>query len=121
MVLGRAPDCDIRVNHPVVSNHHCMLVFDGAAWSVQDLKSRNGTLVNSVPVTKQVLRSGDTLVVAAKFRFVIEYVLAAERARFAAIAEGEESHLRDEPTYQEYGPATKRLEPHDKDIWSAFN
>jgi pSer/pThr/pTyr-binding forkhead associated (FHA) protein len=122
MVVGRAHDCDIRVNNPVVSNHHCMLVFDGNSWVVQDLKSRNGTMINSIPVTKHAIKSGETLVVAAKFRFVIEYVVAKERDRFAAMSEGEDHHdeLPPDRNYAEYGPATKRLEPHDKDVWSTF-
>jgi pSer/pThr/pTyr-binding forkhead associated (FHA) protein len=123
MILGRAADCDIRVDNPVVSNHHLRLVFDGNVWYVEDLKSRNGTIVNSVPVTKQALKSGDTLIIAAKIRFVIEYRAATERVRFAETEEGEEPAQQsgDDRNYKEHGPATKRLEPHDKDIWSQFD
>jgi pSer/pThr/pTyr-binding forkhead associated (FHA) protein len=122
MVIGRAPDCDIRLNYPVVSGRHCRLVFDGNAWIVEDLKSRNGTMVNTIPITTHVLKSGDTLVISAKFRLVIEYTLATERARFAAMDDGEEQpeHPGDDRKFEEHGPATKRLEPHDKDVWSAF-
>ena len=126
MILGRAPDCDIRVDSPVVSGHHLRLVFDGSAWIVEDLKSRNGTVVNAKPVTRLPLKSGDTLIVSAKFRFVIEYSLAAERTRFAEMAEKEANEAQssqqaaDDRKYSEHGPATKRLEPHDKDVWSQF-
>jgi pSer/pThr/pTyr-binding forkhead associated (FHA) protein len=122
MVIGRAHGCDIRLSDPVVSNLHCTLTFDGTSWVIEDKVSRNGTMVNRLPVTKPVaLKSGDTFIISAKFRFVIEYSTAAERKRFSG--EGEEKDtqgLGDDRNYGEHGPATKRLEPHDKDVWSLF-
>jgi pSer/pThr/pTyr-binding forkhead associated (FHA) protein len=120
-LIGRSPTCDIRVDYPIVSNRHCALVYDGTNWTIQDLNSRNGTKVNEVRVTTHVLKSGDTLAVAAKFRFVIEFDPAVERKRFVEAPPDAGSILAgDDRTYAEHGPATKRLEPHDKDIWSKF-
>jgi pSer/pThr/pTyr-binding forkhead associated (FHA) protein len=119
MILGRSPDCDIRVDNPVVSGRHLRLIFDGNAWVVEDLQSRNGTAVNGRAVTKQALKSGDTLIVSAKIRFVIEYKAATERMRFAEGNE-EPQQAGDDRSYTEHGPATTRLEPHDKDVWTEF-
>lgn len=123
MVIGRAYGCDIRLSDSVVSNLHCTLTFDGTVWVVEDKGSRNGTIVNGIPVNKPVpLKSGDTLIISAKFRLVIEYTTTAERQRFSQVSEEDASPtLGDDRNYGEHGPATKRLEPHDKDVWSRFD
>ncbi|HEV3435739.1 MAG TPA: FHA domain-containing protein, partial [Gemmata sp.] len=85
MVIGRAHGCDIRLSDPVVSNLHCTLTFDGTVWMIEDKGSRNGTIVNGLPVAKPIpLKSGDTVIISAKFRLVIEYTTIAERQRFSA-------------------------------------
>ena len=85
--IGRAPECDIQLSFSVVSNRHCALIFDGTNWTIQDLGSRNGTRVNEHWVTHQVLQSGDTVSVAAKFRFTVEFDIAVERKRFLEMPE----------------------------------
>jgi pSer/pThr/pTyr-binding forkhead associated (FHA) protein len=123
MVIGRAIGCDVHIPNPVVSNRHCALEFDGRYWTLQDLGSRNGTVLNSLPVgnKKQVIRSGDTMILSAKFRYVIEYDPVVERQRFAELGDADEQILAgDDRRYLEHGPATDRLEPHDKDVWSKF-
>jgi len=121
MYIGRSSTCDIRLNFPVVSNRHCALIFDGTNWTIQDLNSRNGTRVNEIRVTTQVLHSGDTVSIAAKFRFTLEFDIAVERRRFIEMSPEVGSILTgDDRTFEEHGPATKRLEPHDKDVWSRF-
>jgi pSer/pThr/pTyr-binding forkhead associated (FHA) protein len=118
MIVGRAFGCDVRLENPVVSNRHCTLAFDGQHWVVEDLGSRNGTQVNGVATTRQVVKPGDTIVVSAKFRFVIEYDPVVERRRFATADDGGSVRHGDDRRFLEHGPATKRLEPHDKDVWS---
>lgn len=50
-VIGRAPDCSLRVEgteviYSLVSRHHCQLDVDPPVVRVRDLGSRNGTFVN---------------------------------------------------------------------------
>lgn len=120
MLLGRAVGCDIRLPDSVVSNRHCGLLFNGTHWIVSDLGSRNGTVANGLPASNTILKTGDTLIVAAKFRFVIEYDVRVERQRFSEPEAQEDSIHGDDRSYLEHGPATRRLEPHDKDVWSKF-
>ncbi len=47
--LGAARDNDILLSDPYVSRHHACLLWDGTTWWVEDLNSRNGTLVNRQP------------------------------------------------------------------------
>ena len=63
MVLGRQPDCDIRINDLRVSRRHAEFFRDPFhRWWVRDLGSRNGTKVNeSVIEQEQALSSGDVI------------------------------------------------------------
>lgn len=45
-VCGRAPECDLVVNHRTVSRRHAELQVAGDRINVVDLKSRNGTFVD---------------------------------------------------------------------------
>lgn len=48
--MGADPDNDIVLGDPFVSGHHLRLRWDGAVWWLEDLNSKNGTLVNRQPV-----------------------------------------------------------------------
>ena len=121
ILIGRSDECDIRLNHSFVSSRHCALWWDGINWVLEDLASRNGTAINNRPITKQFMKSGDTLTISKRIRYVIEYDSLVEQQRFAGISLDEEQRLLgDDRSYREHGPATKRLEPHDKDVWSSF-
>jgi len=66
MVIGRASQSDIVLDDGQVSGTHALLERVGAAWSVRDLGSRNGTFVNGSRVTgERVLRQQDELRVGA--------------------------------------------------------
>ncbi|MFI6359734.1 FHA domain-containing protein [Streptomyces sp. NPDC050743] len=61
-VVGRAPGCDLRLEHPHVSGRHAELSRSGAQVLIEDLSSTNGTYVNGSPVRgPQRLYSGDTI------------------------------------------------------------
>jgi GAF domain/FHA domain len=55
-VAGRDPDCDVVLDDDRVSRRHAILVSDGATWSVTDLASKNGTLLDGVPVVTGLLK-----------------------------------------------------------------
>src|SRR5438552_16499010 len=82
VLLGRAPVCDVRLDDHMVSSRHCLLSFDGTAWEVEDLGSKNGTTVNDHKVKRAVLHPGDTITLARDSRFRIEYDPKAARAAF---------------------------------------
>lgn len=64
-VVGRGKSCDVRLDYdPFVSQQHASLRQRGDAWLVEDLGSRNGTLVNWLALPKkgsQALRHGDVV------------------------------------------------------------
>ena len=61
-VVGRHPECDHQVACPAISRRHCaFLVRGGRVW-VEDLGSRNGTLLNEAPLTEaRPVADGDRL------------------------------------------------------------
>jgi len=52
-VLGRHPSCDIVIPDSSVSRHHAAFIRDGERVLIEDLRSRNGTLVNGRRVAGQ--------------------------------------------------------------------
>jgi len=61
MVIGADPKADLVIADPAMSRFHCEIrITDGAAV-VRDLGSRNGTLVDRVPVIEAPLRDGALL------------------------------------------------------------
>src|SRR5216684_4097395 len=60
--IGRDSSNQLWAADPALSRRHCMLVpGDDGQFSIRDLKSRNGTLVNGVPVEQQQIRHGDQI------------------------------------------------------------
>jgi hypothetical protein len=60
VTLGRAPDQDLRLDHPTVSRRHALLRRAAAGWELVDLCSTNGTRVNGYRVVgAQRIRPGD--------------------------------------------------------------
>jgi TM2 domain-containing membrane protein YozV len=70
--IGRAPTNDIIVNEPRVSRTHARLLFAGGRYWIRDEESRQGVLVNGLPVQgQQEFRVGDTLQVGTvTFRLI---------------------------------------------------
>ncbi len=62
VIIGRGEDCFIRLASEEVSRHHCSLILTSRGLRARDLKSQNGTLVNTVKmVGDTLLQPGDTL------------------------------------------------------------
>lgn len=59
--IGRDSSNQLWVADPALSRRHCLLIAEGDRFSIRDLGSLNGTLVNGVPVEQQQLRQGDQI------------------------------------------------------------
>jgi adenylate cyclase len=65
-VIGRAPTCDIVINHPTVSRQHTRLRMAGGHCFASDAGSRFGTKVNGVALEGEIeISAGDVLAVGA--------------------------------------------------------
>ncbi len=61
VTLGRDPACELNLLDERVSRAHARIRREDASWIVEDLKSRNGTYVNSIPCESRPLSSGDEI------------------------------------------------------------
>ena len=62
VIVGRAPDADVRLQSPSVSRQHASIEHDGSNWRIRDLHSRAGTQVNQANVPEgdfQILQTDD--------------------------------------------------------------
>lgn len=66
--LGRADRCDVPVQSTRaarVSKHHARLRFGGREWLLEDLGSKNGTLLNGERVQRNPVRANDVIELGA--------------------------------------------------------
>ena len=65
MLIGRAKNCDIVLDHPSVSHYHAMIVTDASGeMTIMDLKSVNGVYISAQRITAEsYLNVGDHLVI----------------------------------------------------------
>ena len=72
--IGRDPANVVAIIDPSVSRKHCLLRREeDGRFQIKDLDSRNGTMVNGVPVKEQWLRHGDEIATGdSLFWFLIE-------------------------------------------------
>jgi pSer/pThr/pTyr-binding forkhead associated (FHA) protein len=59
--IGRLPDNTIVIDSASVSGHHVCVFSADDQYVVEDLQSTNGTFVNGVRVSRQVLQHGDVV------------------------------------------------------------
>ena len=48
ITIGRAPDCDVCLDYPMVSAHHARITEENGAYFIEDLNSRNGMSLNRI-------------------------------------------------------------------------
>ncbi len=65
VVLGRDPTCEISFDDPGTSRRHARIRPEGDWYVVEDLGSKNGTLVNDVLCTTSRLRDGDEVLLGS--------------------------------------------------------
>ena len=82
--IGRASDCEVRASamDTVVSSHHAVVSLTPRGYVIQDLASRNGTMVNGQPIERAPLAGGDSVQLGYGGPLVrFDVVTEPERAR----------------------------------------
>ena len=64
MLIGRHPECDIRIDREQISRRHCCLAQAYDRVLIRDLGSRNGVRVNGRMVVESRLVPGDEVAIA---------------------------------------------------------
>jgi len=72
VMIGRSELGDIVCDGESVSRQHALLIRDKDSIVIIDLKSRNGTFVNSRPISSKVLRDND-IVVIGDYRIKLKF------------------------------------------------
>jgi hypothetical protein len=62
-VIGRLPECDIVLTDPGASRRHAQIRGEDGTFTLTDLGSTNGTLVNGEPITRWILEEGDRITI----------------------------------------------------------
>ena len=63
LLIGRHPECDLRLDLPKISRRHCCLASAYDRVLIRDLGSRNGVRVNGRIVEEVRLRAGDEVAI----------------------------------------------------------
>jgi len=62
VLMGRSPECQVVLKDFGISRNHAKIVVDDdGGIRIMDLKSKNGTTVNGVPVVEALLKDGDKI------------------------------------------------------------
>ncbi len=89
--FGRLADCDVVIDHDAVSRHHARVARHGDQVTVEDLGSRNGTMVNGAAVTGlRRLAPGDVIVVGPASAIVATSSAARHKRQVATVNELED-------------------------------
>jgi phosphoserine phosphatase RsbU/P len=64
-VIGRDMTCDLPIDDPSASRRHARFIPTAQGYVVEDLGSKNGTLVNGAPCTARPLHQGDRVTLGA--------------------------------------------------------
>lgn len=75
VVIGRSPECQVCLKDFGISRQHAKLVADPSGVRIVDLKSKNGTQVNGVPVVEAPLKDGDRILLG---KFQLTFAKALE-------------------------------------------
>ncbi len=65
--IGREGSCEIAIDDPSASRRHARFSVTQHGVLLEDLGSKNGTLLNDQPCTSKLLRDGDQIQVGASF------------------------------------------------------
>jgi predicted component of type VI protein secretion system len=123
VLVGRHPECDVRINLSKVSRRHCCLALAYDRVLIRDLGSRNGVRVNGAVVDEAQLHPGDTVAIGPLL-FRVEDPDAAAQPALAAAPGRSAPPLRPAPPEPEPQPRPADelqdlpflpLDPHDPD------
>ena len=70
--IGRAQGNTIVIDDGYVSSEHVLITHRGKQWWIEDLGSRNGTLLNDLPLTETTVVSGGDIITVGGSQLRIE-------------------------------------------------
>jgi pSer/pThr/pTyr-binding forkhead associated (FHA) protein len=111
LLIGRHPDCDVRIDSPKVSRRHCCIATAYDRVLIRDLGSRNGVRVNGRLQEESRLHSGDELAIGPiLFRLEEEVEQLAPPRPVAAVASSRPAPAAAKPWQSSAKPQPSRPE-----------
>jgi predicted component of type VI protein secretion system len=77
LLIGRHPECDVRIDSPKISRRHCCIALAYDRIVARDLGSRNGMRVNGRVVEEARLAPGDEIAIGHLI-YRVEHTAAAK-------------------------------------------
>ncbi len=71
-VIGRSPECDIVINESYISQKHLIIWYENGDWYLEDLGSRNGTVINGKRIQREVILDPEDVISIGGLNFVFE-------------------------------------------------
>ncbi|HUQ01666.1 MAG TPA: adenylate/guanylate cyclase domain-containing protein [Kofleriaceae bacterium] len=92
-IIGRMDGSDIRILDGLISKQHAEITFQNGRWSLRDLGSSNGTVVNGRRVHAVDLAEGDQISVGSAL-FVFSHTTARQAAPAVEIVDSSAPQVR---------------------------
>jgi hypothetical protein len=73
--MGRSPTNTIPINDTFASSEHALVAMRNGQWWIEDRKSRNGTLLNDLPITESMVITHGDIISIGKMKFRLELEL----------------------------------------------
>lgn len=70
--LGRAPTNTIPIDDGFASSEHAVVALRNGQWWLEDRQSRNGTVLNGMPVTQPTIITDGDIIEIGKMRFRLD-------------------------------------------------
>ena len=95
-ILGRSPDCSFQLANRYVSREHAEIKHDNGRWSLNDLKSRSGTYLNTIrmEIGEEVQLQTDDLVQIGPWKFLVRFGSEHESLDQAMVEEIDKAPLQ---------------------------
>src|SRR5574341_2573036 len=74
VVIGRSPECQVVLKDFGIARQHAKVTVGEDGVRIMDLKSKNGTQVNGVPIVEAPLKDGDRILLG-KFQLTFSKTL----------------------------------------------
>jgi signal transduction histidine kinase/ActR/RegA family two-component response regulator len=86
-LIGRSPGAEVQVTYTDVSREHARILRLGKSeYEIEDLDSRNGTMINGIPISKEALSFGDkvqigshTIMLFTRYNHLEEQLLQSQK------------------------------------------
>ncbi len=70
--LGRSPTNTITIEDDFASGEHALVAYRGGQWWLEDRQSRNGTMINDIPVKQPIIITDGDVIGVGSCRFRLE-------------------------------------------------